>query len=278
MVSRKTTISAAALLLASAGAAAAFPATATTDLNVRSGPGTGYSVVDRLEAGDTVEIVATRGSWYQTAEGGWASGNYFDAAGGPATYYGDSYGSDDYGPVAFYYGEDPYYWDNAGYYFYLDGGRRHRVGWDWFRDHDHNRFRWGNANYRRDFENRRGQWDGQRNARGEWDGQRRGGGDSQNWDGRRGDGQARMDGQPRGDGQQNFRRNDGGVSAGASVSDRGLQVEGERTMRSGRASAERIEGGGGRGGRGGDFEGGRRGGDGGQGGGVPWRPNQGGGN
>lgn len=176
MISRKTTISAAALLLASAGAAAAFPATATTDLNVRSGPGTGYSIVDQLQAGDTVEIVGTRGSWYQTAQGGWASGNFLDAEGGQTGYYGGGPAYGDYGTAAFYYDDSPYYWDDAGgFYFFIDGGRRHRVGWDWFRDRDHHDFRWSNARYRRDFENRRGHWDGDRSARrgdGDYDGQR----------------------------------------------------------------------------------------------------------
>lgn len=205
MISRKTTISAAALLIASAGAAAAFPATATTDLNVRSGPGTGYSVVDQLAAGDTVEIVATQGSWYRTAEGGWASGSYLDAQGGgdQTSYYGGS----DYGPAAFYYGSNPYYYDDAGFYFYIDGGRRHQVGWDWFRDHNHRDFRWSNDRYRRDFEGRRGNWDRDRSANR---------GDGQRGDGRRGDGQ----------------RGDGGVSADADVN------RGE-TLRSGRASSER---------------------------------------
>ncbi len=124
MISRKTTISVAALLLASAGAAAAFPATATTDLNVRSGPGTGYSVVDSLEAGDTVEIVATRGSWYRTAEGGWASASYLDA-GGQVSYVDEGYA--DYGTVSYYYNDYPAYYDNAGFYFYVRDGRRHRV-------------------------------------------------------------------------------------------------------------------------------------------------------
>jgi uncharacterized protein YraI len=230
MISRKTTISAAALLLASAGAAAAFPATATTDLNVRSGPGTGYSVIDQLQAGDTVEIVETRGSWYQTAQGGWASGNFLDAEGGQTSYYGGGdYG--DYGPAAFYYDENPYFWDDAGFYFFIDGGRRHRVGWDWFRDRDHRHLRWANARYRRDFENRRGDWD------------------------RRADVTL--------DQRQRLRRSDADVSADVSVEDRRRVRRGEadvsadaepRQLRTGRASAGgegRMEGGPRRGGGGG---------------------------
>ncbi|OQB25403.1 MAG: SH3 domain-containing protein [Firmicutes bacterium ADurb.Bin182] len=37
--------------------------TATTGVNVRSGPGTGYSIVGELEKGDTVEKLGTSGSW-----------------------------------------------------------------------------------------------------------------------------------------------------------------------------------------------------------------------
>lgn len=266
MISRKTTISAAALLLASAGAAAAFPATATTDLNVRSGPGTGYSIVDQLQAGDTVEIVGTRGSWYQTAQGGWASGNFLDAEGGQTGYYGGGPAYGDYGTAAFYYDDSPYYWDNAGgFYFFIDGGRRHRVGWDWFRDRDHHDFRWSNARYRRDFENRRGHWDGDRSARrGDWrdndgnDGQRiRRGADASAGasveEGRR------------------YRRGDAGVSAGAAV-------EADQPMRTGRAAAASASGEGRIGGprqRGGGgeprIEGGGRGQGGGGGGAVPPR-------
>ena len=58
------------LMAASVTAAGAFPATATTDLNVRSGPGTGYGIVGQLQAGQTVDVVSQNGSWYQLADGG----------------------------------------------------------------------------------------------------------------------------------------------------------------------------------------------------------------
>lgn len=243
MISRKTTISAAALLLASAGAASAFPATATTDLNVRSGPGTGYSIVDQLQAGDTVEIVATRGSWYQTARGGWASGNFLDAQGGQATYID---GGADYGPAAFYYDDSPYYWDNAGFYFFIDGGRRHRVGWDWFRDRDHRHLRWSHARYRDQFEDRWGRYggrgDGGRHARGDWD-------DDDN-DGRRvRRGEADVSAGASVE-ERRLRRGEADVEAGAAVEQRrmrrsdadvsaGASVETDQPMRSGRAAAGR---------------------------------------
>lgn len=162
MISRKATVSAAALLLASAGAAAAFPATSTTSLNVRSGPGTGYGVVDTLQPGQTVDVIDQRGSWYQLADGGWASGNFLDAEGSAAVEV-DRYAVVDYprnyGAPLFYYGNDPFFWDDAGYYWYWREGRRHRVGWDWFDRHDRDDFRWANARYRRDFERRWGDRD-----------------------------------------------------------------------------------------------------------------------
>lgn len=268
MISRKTTISAAALLLASAGAAAAFPATATTDLNLRSGPGTGYSVVDQLQAGDTVEVVSTRGSWYQTAEGGWASGNYLEASGGQSTYIE----SGGYGPVAFYYDDSPYYYDNAGFYFYIDGGRRHRVDHGWFRGRDHNNFRWSNAKHRHHFEQRIGQNGGGKN----WGGNNNGG---KNWDGDRNASNSGDNNRPQGGKNWN-----GGGNAGASVNNDGVSAGGE--VQVGRSATEGYDGprqgggngprmggpgrGGDGGGRGGDGAG--RGGGGGQGGGGQWQP------
>jgi uncharacterized protein YraI len=236
MISRTSSISALALFLASAGAAAAFPATVTTDLNVRSGPGTGYSVVDSLQAGDTVEVVERSGSWYQLADGGWASAGYLDADGSVAVDPGyavvdyPSY----YGTPAFYYGSDPYFWDDGGYYWYWRGGSRHRVSHDYWRGRDHNNFRWSNDNYRRDFQRRMGSADvsigneGPRRNFGN-EGPRR----SRNMSGNNG---------PR----------------------RNLSAEGQTNMRSGRASVEggpRIEGRGSQGG-GARFQGGGRGGEG----------------
>jgi uncharacterized protein YraI len=240
MISRFSSISAAALLLASAGAAAAFPATVTTDLNVRSGPGTGYSVVDNLQAGDTVEVVQSSGSWFQLAEGGWASANFLDADGSAAvdqSYADPGYAVVDsypsyYGSPAFYYGSDPFFWDDGGYYWYWRGGSRHRVSHDWWRGRDHRDFRWSNDNYRRDWQRRIGGG----NASIGNDGPRRNFGN---------------DGQPRS-------RNMGGNGPR-----RNFNAEGQSNIRTGRASVEggpRFQGrgieGGGRG-----IEGGRGGGD-----------------
>jgi uncharacterized protein YraI len=217
MMSRKTMVSAAALLLASAGAAAAFPATATTDLNVRSGPGTGYSVVDQLQAGETVEVTGQQGSWYQVDGQGWASGNYLDAQGGRSAVIIDR--GYDYGPTAFYYGEDPYYWDDAGFYFYVRDGRRHRVGWDWFRDRDHRRdFRWSDNRRRGDFERRYSRYDndGDRRRVSNQDQRSREGDLNRNGEMRRGERvdepvrAGRASAEPRRDGTLNGRDNDRG--------------------------------------------------------------------
>jgi len=75
---------AAGFMLASAGVAAAAPAVVTGDLNLRSGPGTGYGVIDTMPAGATVNVRGCRGSWCRVGWGGvtgWASASYLDGAG-----------------------------------------------------------------------------------------------------------------------------------------------------------------------------------------------------
>jgi len=47
----------------------------TSVLNVRSGPGTGYSKVGRLTAGKVVEVLETQGSWYKI-DSGYISSEY----------------------------------------------------------------------------------------------------------------------------------------------------------------------------------------------------------
>ncbi|MHA6690580.1 SH3 domain-containing protein [Devosia sp. A449] len=69
-------------MLASAGAAFAAPATSTANVNVRSGPGTSYGVVDVLRRGDRVEVTGCRGGWcYIEKRGpdGWVSANYLNS-------------------------------------------------------------------------------------------------------------------------------------------------------------------------------------------------------
>ncbi len=65
----------------------AFDAIATIALNVRSGPGTGYTVVDTLNKGEVVDVIEcrTNGWCYVNHSGpdGWSSAKYL-AQSGPA--------------------------------------------------------------------------------------------------------------------------------------------------------------------------------------------------
>lgn len=64
-------------------AGAAFAAVATSSVNVRSGPGTGYSVVDVLEPGQPVSIEGRSGGWCAVSKAGpngWVSCNYLSGA------------------------------------------------------------------------------------------------------------------------------------------------------------------------------------------------------
>lgn len=72
-------------VLATTAAASAAPAVATSNVNVRSGPGTGYGVVDALRRGERVDVQYCRGSWcYIEKRGpdGWVSANYLSTGGG----------------------------------------------------------------------------------------------------------------------------------------------------------------------------------------------------
>ncbi|WP_297112798.1 SH3 domain-containing protein [uncultured Devosia sp.] len=65
--------------LATTVAASAAPAVATGNVNVRTGPSTGYPVVDTLRRGEHVDVQYCRGSWcYVEKRGpdGWVSANY----------------------------------------------------------------------------------------------------------------------------------------------------------------------------------------------------------
>ncbi|MGV3491753.1 MAG: SH3 domain-containing protein [Devosia sp.] len=116
---RLTLIAATAVaVLGFAGAAQAATAYASSTVNVRSGAGTGYAVVDVLRPGQRVEVDYCRGSWcYVEKSGpdGWVSARYLDA---------DRYRDDDW------YDEDDYYDDG----FYLERPRpfpffRSQVCW-----------------------------------------------------------------------------------------------------------------------------------------------------
>ncbi len=73
-------------LIATTAIASAAPAIATGNVNVRSGPGTGYGVVDTLRRGERVDIQECRGSWCfveKRGPDGWVSANYLSGAGRP---------------------------------------------------------------------------------------------------------------------------------------------------------------------------------------------------
>lgn len=73
------------LVALAAGDALAVDATATSDVNVRSGPGAGYSRLDTLYGGEMVNITECQSGWcYVEHDGpdGWVSGNYLSATGG----------------------------------------------------------------------------------------------------------------------------------------------------------------------------------------------------
>lgn len=68
-----------AALCATTASAFAVTAYATDPVNVRTGPGTGYRIVDTLRRGERVDIDYCRGSWcFVTKSGpdGWVSANY----------------------------------------------------------------------------------------------------------------------------------------------------------------------------------------------------------
>ncbi|MCA0431844.1 MAG: SH3 domain-containing protein [Proteobacteria bacterium] len=72
-----------AALVGTSAAAMAYPAYATTDLNVRSGPGTGYRVIGTLYDGARINVRFCQGSWCAiNGPGlrGWASASYLATA------------------------------------------------------------------------------------------------------------------------------------------------------------------------------------------------------
>lgn len=74
-----------ALLATTAGAFAA-PAFASSNVNVRSGPGTSYRAIDTMRRGERVDVQQCRGSWCfveRSGPDGWVSANYLDRRGRP---------------------------------------------------------------------------------------------------------------------------------------------------------------------------------------------------
>jgi uncharacterized protein YraI len=80
-------LSAASVLLLSAGAASAAPATVGSAVNMRSGPGTQYEVVATIPGGATVDVAGCTGSWCQVSfngESGFANRSYLAMGGEPS--------------------------------------------------------------------------------------------------------------------------------------------------------------------------------------------------
>ena len=89
---------AAAALIGSSVAALAAPAFATSNVNVRSGPSTGYGVVDVLRRGERVDIDHCRGSWCfveKRGADGWVSANYLSRDRYDDDFYDDDFFIDD---------------------------------------------------------------------------------------------------------------------------------------------------------------------------------------
>jgi len=158
MTLRSTLLGAGSALLLSVGSAAAMPAVAQTDLNLRSGPGPEFGVVATIPDGATVDVGGCTGSWCQVSFGGtagFASSNYLAIGGGA----GPSAGV----VVQPGYAVDPGYAYNDDYY---DNGYAYGPGVGVY----------VNSGYRRG--SNRG-WEGNRNA-GNWN--------RQGWNGNRGGG------------------------------------------------------------------------------------------
>ncbi|GAP99173.1 enterotoxin [Leptolyngbya sp. NIES-2104] len=67
---------------------------ATTTVNVRNGPGTGFSLNGRpLFAGETVRVVRESGGWYQLPDGGWFSSAFATTVSGGGTGGGGNFTS-----------------------------------------------------------------------------------------------------------------------------------------------------------------------------------------
>lgn len=99
-------------------AGAAFAAVATSSVNVRSGPGTGYGVLDQLYAGERVAVTDRNGGWCEVSRpgpNGWVSCAYLTASAfdgprrfrdGPG-YYEDGYDGGPSVSLSFGFGDAP---------------------------------------------------------------------------------------------------------------------------------------------------------------------------
>ena len=148
---RKTYIKATiagAVMLASAGAAFATTATVTDNVNVRSGPGGRYGVIDTVRYGDRVEVQECLSGWcYVEKRGpdGWVSSTYLSL--NDQGYGGDYYDDDYYGASPGFtmeYNYGPSYHPRPPRYNYGDwnGHRDDHDDRDRDRDRDDKPTRW----------------------------------------------------------------------------------------------------------------------------------------
>jgi uncharacterized protein YraI len=116
-----------AALVVAAGAAVAAPGLATTDVNVRQGPGMNFPVVTTIRGGSNVDVQSCNAGWCAVRFGpfaGWVKATYLDfgVPRGPR-YYGPS-------PSPFlYWPPPPRYWGPRPYWEY--GYRWRRGYWGW---------------------------------------------------------------------------------------------------------------------------------------------------
>jgi hypothetical protein len=92
---RRTLLNVATALAVAATAAVVFipaaqaaPGTITSNVNVRSGPGTSYGVVDTAVRGTQVDVQQCQGSWcyvQKSGPDGWVAANYLSAGGRPTS-------------------------------------------------------------------------------------------------------------------------------------------------------------------------------------------------
>ncbi len=130
-------LGAGAALLLSAGAAGA--ATVTSGLNLRSGPGTDYRVIDTLPAGAQVAVLGCSGSWCRVdwnGESGYASASYIAGSGyagnsGYAEPYYSEYPDYSYDDYPYGYGWGPGVAFGIGGYYghhrHFRGGHHHHF-------------------------------------------------------------------------------------------------------------------------------------------------------
>lgn len=130
---------AAALSLAvalSMQSAAAAPALATTNVNLRNGPGTTYTVITTIPGGSNVDVSGCNAGWCQVSfqgQNGFVIATSLDHGGGgapipvapgapPPGYIGPPVAV---APPPYYYGYGPYYYGYGPYYGWR-GGYWHR--------------------------------------------------------------------------------------------------------------------------------------------------------